>query len=331
MLILLEHLEVRNLQKIFITRKLPDEIVNPLKEKFDVKMWHSEEIQMTYEELKTEAKEAHALWTMLSDRVDRELIESLPNLKVISNLAVGYNNIDIEAAKERGIVVTNTPGVLTETTADLTFALLLATARRVTEAERDLRAGKWKSWTPMGLTGMDVFGATIGIIGMGRIGEAVARRAKGFEMKVLYHNRSRKVEAEEKYGFTYVELDALLQESDFVVLLTPLTAETKGLIGERELGLMKETAAIINVARGGIIDEQALYEALMTNKIWAAGLDVFEVEPVPLDHPLLRLPNVTVLPHIGSASIHTRMAMMQMNAEAIEAVLEEKEPENQVV
>ena len=319
------------MKKIFITRKLPDEIVNPLKEKFDVKMWHSEEIQMTYEELKTEAQEAHALWTMLSDKVDRELLESLPNLKVISNLAVGYNNIDVEAAKERGIVVTNTPGVLTETTADLTFALLLATARRITEAERDLRAGKWKSWTPMGLTGMDVFGATIGIIGMGRIGEAVARRAKGFDMKVLYHNRSRKVEAEEKYGFTYLELDALLQESDFVVLLTPLTPETKGLIGERELGLMKESSAIINVARGGIVDEQALYEALTTNKIWAAGLDVFEVEPVPMDHPLLTLPNVTVLPHIGSASINTRMAMMQMNAEAIEAVLEEKEPENRVV
>ena len=331
MLKLLENLEVTALKKIFITRKLPDEMVNPLKEKFEVKMWHSEEIQMPYEVLKTEAKDAHALWTMLSDKVDRELMESLPNLKVISNLAVGYNNIDVEAAKERGIIVTNTPGVLTETTADLTFSLLLATARRVTEAERELRAGNWKSWTPMGLTGMDVFGATLGIIGMGRIGEAVARRARGFNMKVLYHNRTRKIEAEEEFGFSYVELDVLLQESDFVVLLTPLTAETKGLIGERELALMKETAAIINVARGGIVDEQALYEALTTNKIWAAGLDVFEVEPVPLDHPLLTLPNVTVLPHIGSASIHTRMAMMQMNAEAIESVLEEKESENRVV
>lgn len=331
MLNLSEYLEVIDLQTVFITRKLPDEVVKQLKEKFNVKMWHSEEIPMTYEELKKEAKDAHALWTVLSDKIDRELIESLPNLKVISNLAVGYNNIDTEAAKERGIIVTNTPGVLTETTADLTFALLLATARRVTESERDLRAGKWKSWTPMGLTGMDVFGATLGIIGMGRIGEAVAKRAKGFNMNVLYHNRTRKKEAEEEFGFSYVELDTLLQESDFIVLLTPLTAETKGLIGERELSLMKETAAIINVARGGIIDEQALYEALKTNKIWAAGLDVFEVEPVPMDHPLLTLPNVTVLPHIGSASIHTRMAMMQMNAEAIEAVLEETEPENRVV
>lgn len=319
------------MDKIFITRKLPDEVVNPLREKFDVTMWHSDEISMTYDEIKSQAKDAHALWTVLSDKVDRALIESLPNLKVISNLAVGYNNIDVEAAKERGIIVTNTPGVLTETTADLAFSLLLATARRVTEAERDLRAGKWISWSPMQLTGMDVFGATLGIIGMGRIGEAVARRAKGFDMKVLYHNRSRKIEAEEQFGFTYVELDALLQESDFIVLLTPLTAETKGLIGERELNLMKETAAIINVARGGIIDEKALYDALTTNKIWAAGLDVFEVEPVPLDHPLLSLPNVTVLPHIGSASIRTRMAMMQMNADDIEAVLENKEPKNKVI
>ncbi|MFB5086615.1 D-glycerate dehydrogenase [Psychrobacillus sp. PGGUH221] len=319
------------MDKIFITRKLPDEVVNPLREKFDVTMWHSDEISMTYDEIKSQAKDTHAIWTVLSDKVDRALIESLPNLKVISNLAVGYNNIDVEAAKERGIIVTNTPGVLTETTADLAFSLLLATARRVTEAERDLRAGKWISWSPMQLTGMDVFGATLGIIGMGRIGEAVARRAKGFDMKVLYHNRSRKIEAEEQFGFTYVELDALLQESDFIVLLTPLTAETKGLIGERELNLMKETAAIINVARGGIIDEKALYEALTTNKIWAAGLDVFEVEPVPLDHPLLTLPNVTVLPHIGSASIRTRMAMMQMNADDIAAVLENKEPKNKVI
>ncbi|TQR17521.1 D-glycerate dehydrogenase [Psychrobacillus vulpis] len=319
------------MKKILITRKLPDEVVNPLKEKFEVNMWHSDEIGMTYEQLKAEAKDAHALWTVLSDKVDRELLESLPNLKVISNLAVGYNNIDVSAAKENGIIVTNTPGVLTETTADLAFSLLLATARRVTESERYLRAGEWKSWSPMQLTGMDVFGATLGIIGMGRIGEAVARRAKGFDMNVLYHNRTRKMESEEKYGFTYAELDTLLKESDFIVLLTPLTPETKGLIGERELEMMKETAAIINVARGGVIDEQALYEALTTNKIWAAGLDVFEVEPVPLDHPLLTLPNVTVLPHIGSASIRTRIAMMQMNADAIKAVLENKEPENRVV
>ncbi|MEK5214135.1 glyoxylate reductase [Psychrobacillus psychrotolerans] len=319
------------MKKIYITRKLPEEIIEPLRKKFDVQMWHSETIGMTNEEIITNAKDAYALWTMLSDNIDRTLIEGLPNLKVISNFAVGYNNIDIEAAKDRSIVVTNTPGVLTETTADLAFALLLATARRITEVEQEIRSGNWDSWSPMQYTGMDIFGATLGIVGMGRIGEAVARRAKGFDMNVLYHNRSRKLDAEETYGFTYAELDELLKQSDFVILLTPLTPETKGLIGERELNMMKETAAIINVARGGIVDEQALYEALASKKIWAAGLDVFEQEPVPVDHPLLTLPNVTVSPHIGSASIRTRQAMMQMNAKDIEAVLENREPQNRIL
>lgn len=317
-------------QTVFITRKLPDEAVAPLLEQFEVKMWPHEEVAMTYEELIKEASEADALWTMLSDKVDRNLIMNAPKLKVISNLAVGYNNIDVQAAAERGIVVTNTPGVLTETTADLAFALLLASARRITEAERDLRDGKWKAWSAMQLTGMDVFGATLGIVGMGRIGEAVARRAKGFGMDVLYHNRTRKPEAEEMFGFVYSDLDELLSTSDYVVLLTPLTPETKGLIGERELSLMKETAVLVNVGRGGIVDEQALYEALVENKIWAAGLDVFEQEPVPLDHPLLSLPNVTVLPHIGSASIRTRLKMMAMNADDIKAVLDGNEPDNAV-
>ncbi|MGB2871082.1 2-hydroxyacid dehydrogenase [Psychrobacillus psychrotolerans] len=319
------------MKKIYITRQLPEEIIAPLRKKFDVQMWHSETVGMTNEEILTNAKDAHALWTMLSDNIDRTLIESLPNLKVISNFAVGYNNIDIEAAIDRSIVVTNTPGVLTETTADLAFALLLATARRITEVEQEIRSGNWDSWSPMQYTGMDVFGATLGIVGMGRIGEAVARRAKGFDMNVLYHNRSRKLDAEETYGFTYAELDELLKQSDFVILLTPLTPETKGLIGERELNMMKETAAIINVARGGIVDEQALYEALASKKIWAAGLDVFEQEPVPVDHPLLTLSNVTVSPHIGSASIRTRQAMMQMNAKDIEAVLENREPQNRIL
>ncbi|MFC4410799.1 2-hydroxyacid dehydrogenase [Chungangia koreensis] len=317
-------------QTVYITRKLPDEAVAPLKEKYEVKMWPHEEVPMTYEELVKEAAEADALWTMLSDQVDRNLITNAPKLKVISNLAVGYNNIDVQAAAERGIVVTNTPGVLTETTADLAFSLLLASARRITEAERELREGKWKAWSAMQLTGMDVYGATLGIVGMGRIGEAVARRAKGFGMDVYYHNRTRKPEAEEMHGFVYSDLDDLLSNSDFVVLLTPLTEETKNMIGARELSLMKETAVLINVARGGIVDEQALYEALVHKKIWAAGLDVFEQEPVPLDHPLLTLPNVTVLPHIGSASIRTRLKMMSMNAADIKAVLEGGQPENTV-
>ena len=317
--------------RIFVTRKLDDSVLAPLREKFDVRMWDSESDKVPREILLQEVVEADALWSVLADSIDREVLLAGTKLKVVSNLAVGYNNIDLEVAKERGVIVTNTPGVLTETTADLTFGLLLATARRMMEAENDVRTGNWTSWSPMAYTGMDVGGATLGIIGMGRIGEAVARRAKGFDMRVLYHNRSRKMEAEVEHGFEYVELDTLLKEVDFVVVLAPYTPETAGLIGARELGLMKKTAVLINVARGGIVDELALYEALKNGDIWAAGLDVFATEPVPQDNPLLTLPNVTVLPHIGSASIATRLGMMGLNAQAILDVLEGREPANRVV
>ncbi|MBD7909090.1 2-hydroxyacid dehydrogenase [Sporosarcina gallistercoris] len=314
--------------KIFLTRKMDERVIGPLQEKFDVRMWESESEPVPREVLLREVADADALWAVISDTVDRELIETGKKLRVIANMAVGYNNIDLESAKEHGVLVTNTPDVLTETTADLTFALLLSTARQLTFAESELRKGNWKSWSPMGFTGMDVGGATLGIVGMGRIGEAVARRAKGFNMDVLYHNRNRKPDAEAEHGFEYRELDRLLEEADFVVLLTPYTPETAGLIGARELGLMKRTAVLINVSRGGIVDETALYNALADNTIWAAGLDVFETEPVPLENPLLSLPNVTVLPHIGSASIKTRLAMMDLNAQAIVDVLEGREPKN---
>jgi glyoxylate reductase len=234
---------------------------------------------------------------------------------VISNMAVGYNNIDVAEATRRNILVTNTPDVLTETTADLTFALLMATARRITEAERFLRDGKWKIWSPMLLTGQDVYGATLGIIGLGRIGSAVARRARGFDMRVLYHSTRRNEQAERDLGVQYAGLDELLSESDFVVIMTPLTPQTRNLIGARELALMKPTAVLVNTARGGVVDERALYDALKDGKIWAAGLDVFEQEPVPTDHPLLSFPNVTALPHIGSASIRTRIRMAELAAE----------------
>ncbi|MEK4762137.1 D-glycerate dehydrogenase [Viridibacillus sp. FSL E2-0187] len=315
---------------VWITRKLPEEGIAPLREIAEVKMWSSEEQPMPAEELKQAAGEADAMWVMISDQITREVIEEAPKLKIIANLAVGYNNIDIKAAKEKGIIVTNTPDVLTGTTADLAFALMLATARRIPEAEGEVREGKWTGWSVNQLTGMDIHGATLGVVGMGRIGEAVARRGMGFDMRVLYHNRTRKPEAEEKYGFEYAELDILLKESDFVVLLTPLTSETKGLIGKREIALMKNSAILINVARGGVVDEQALYEALLNKEIWAAGLDVFETEPVPTDHPLLTLPNVVVLPHIGSASIRTRNNMMAKNVESIAACLQGKEVKSQV-
>ncbi|MDN7241903.1 D-glycerate dehydrogenase [Planococcus sp. N028] len=311
---------------IYITQKLPEQAVAKLQDSYDVRMWHEEHSPAPREELLEQAKEAHALWVMLSDKIDRAVFEAAPNLKIISNLAVGYNNIDLEAAHDFKVMVTNTPDVLTETTADLTFALLLATARRIVEADKTVRSGEWKSWSPMGMTGQNVGGATLGIIGMGRIGEAVARRGQGFGMNVLYHNRTRRSLEDVKYA----GLDELLQTADFVVLLTPLTEETRGMIGERELSLMKETACLINVARGGIVEEAALYEALKAKKIWGAGLDVFEQEPVPTDHPLLSLPNVTVLPHIGSATVQTRLAMMDMNAEAIASCLSGKSVKNRV-
>ncbi|MFC5605016.1 2-hydroxyacid dehydrogenase [Sporosarcina koreensis] len=316
---------------VFITRKLPEEIIAPLKEKFTVRMWDSEDVAVTDYVLREEIAQVDALCTMLSDTIDRDMLESATNLKVISNMAVGFNNIDTEAAKEKGIVVTNTPDVLTETTADLAFGLLLATARRFNSAEKELRQGGWLSWTPMGFTGMDVHGTSVGIIGMGRIGEAFARRAKGFNMHVLYHNRSRKSDAEKEYQAEFAELDDLLKRADHVVILVPFTEETKGMIGERELALMKKTATLISVSRGGIVDEVALYDALKNETIFAAGLDVYETEPVPVRHPLLTLPNVTAVPHIGSASVKTRHAMMQLNVEAITDVLEGKEPENRVV
>ncbi|MGI2327851.1 2-hydroxyacid dehydrogenase [Planococcus sp. YIM B11945] len=311
---------------IYITQKFPEEAVKELQASYEVRMWPEEDTNVPHDKLVEEIKEATALWATLSDKIDREVIEAAPNLKIIANLAVGYNNIDLDAARERKITVVNTPEVLTEATADLTFALMLATARRLNEAEQTVRSGEWKSWTPMGMTGQNVFGATLGIIGMGRIGEAVARRAQGFNMNVLYHNRTRRSLEDVKYA----EFDELLQQSDFVVILTPLTPETRGMIGERELSLMKESACLINVARGGIVDEAALYEALVSKKIWAAGLDVYEQEPLPTDHPLLTLPNVTALPHIGSATIQTRQAMMAMNAEAISSCLEGRSVKNRV-
>ena len=317
-------------KRIYITRRLPEEAVAPLRDHYDVRMWEHEGESVPREVLLEEVASAHALWTMLSDTIDREVFERATNLEVVSNLAVGYNNIDLNAAKEKGVIVTNTPDVLTETTADLTFGLMMMTARRLGEAERDLRAGEWKSWLPMGYVGMDLYQAKLGIIGMGRIGEAVARRARGFDMDVLYHNRTRRHESESMYGFTYADLDELLTQSDFVVVLAPLTDETRGMLGAEEFAKMKETSIFINVARGEIIDEQALYEALKSKKIWGAGLDVFTKEPVNLDHPLLTLPNVTTLPHIGSASIRTRLAMMALNRDAIVNVLEGKEPKNRL-
>ena len=317
-------------KKLFITRKFPAHIVEPLEEFYEIKQWPEEELVIPREKLLEEVADCEVLWVTLEDLVDDELLSHAPNLKLVTNLAVGFNNIDLPALRKYGVMATNTPGVLTNSTADLVFGLLLATARRIPESERYLRAGKWKSWYPMQLVGKDVSHTTIGIIGMGRIGQAVARRAKGFDMKVLYHNRRRRHEAEEMYGFRYATLEELLQQSDYVVIMTPYNKDTVGLIGAKELAMMKEDAVLINASRGGIIDELALYETLNNGKLWAVGLDVFEYEPIAMDHPLLTLPNVVALPHIGSASIKARTDMLMLNYQALAAYGQGKAVSNRI-
>ncbi|MED1642497.1 D-glycerate dehydrogenase [Brevibacillus agri] len=311
--------------QVFVTRKLTNEVIAMLETVAHVNVWEAD-TPVPRAKLLEEIEQADAVLTMLTERVDEELLRRAKKLRIVANMAVGYDNIDVAACKRRGVTVTNTPDVLTEATADLAFALLLATGRRLTEANRFLLAGEWTSWSPYLMAGQSVYGTTLGIIGMGRIGEAVARRAAGFNMRILYHNRNRKEEAEAKTGARLAGLDELLQESDYVVLLTPLTEETRHLMGEREFALMKKSAVFVNVSRGGTVDEGALYEALVSGQIWAAGLDVFRQEPVPLDHPLLSLPNVVALPHIGSATIQTRDEMARLAAANIVAVLSGKEP-----
>lgn len=238
--------------KIYITRKLPNLVVDKLKNAFDVRMWEKEEEPVPREILEKEIQEVEGLYCLLTESIDRDLLNLAHRLKIVSNMAVGYNNIDVAAATEKGIMVTNTPGVLTETTADLTFALLMASARRLVESSDYLRAGSWKTWSPMQLTGQDIYGATLGIFGLGRIGEALAKRARGFDMNLLYHNRSRKPDVEEQLGIQYVSKEALLRESDFVCVLTPYTQETVNYIGAKELSIMKPNAILINSARGGL-------------------------------------------------------------------------------
>ncbi|WP_071394072.1 2-hydroxyacid dehydrogenase [Bacillus tuaregi] len=316
--------------RIYITRKLPDEVVRGLQEQFHVTMWEKVDIPVPYEILEKEIQHVDGLFSMLTETIDEKLLQKAKKLKVISTMAVGYNNIDIAAASKQRIMVTHTPGVLTETTADLTFALLMAAARRVIEASDYVRKGSWKTWSPMLLTGQDIYGSTLGIIGFGQIGQALARRAAGFNMKVLYYSRSRKEHAEKETGAIYTDLESLLKESDFVSVLTPLTAETKHIIDEKELALMKKTAILINTARGEVVNETALYQALQNGEILAAGLDVFQEEPISMDHPLLTLPNVVALPHIGSASVKTRLAMAHLAAQQLIDGLHGKRPENTV-
>lgn len=298
--------------KIYVTRQLPESLLAPFEDLFTIKMWEKDDVPVPRDVLLKEVGDADALLSMLSDPINKELFDHAPNLKIVANLAVGYDNIDIKEAKKRNIVVTNTPDVLTETTADLAFGLLMATGRRLVESHNYVKEDKWTDWAPFLLAGKDIYRQTIGIVGMGRIGSAVARRAKGFDMPILYHNRSRNEAVEKELGAKYVSFDELLEQSDYVVSLVPLTEETKGIFNEKAFKKMKKSAIFINAGRGQTMDEEALYEALVNKEILAAGLDVFEVEPIRSDHPLLQLDNVVCLPHIGSASVHTRETMIEL-------------------
>ncbi|MFD2922738.1 2-hydroxyacid dehydrogenase [Halobacillus naozhouensis] len=311
---------------VYITRKLPDDVVDSFREKLNINMWDSAEESVPYKKLLEESKKAEGLVTMLSDPIDETILSQTDTLKVVANLAVGFDNIDIESAKKHRITVTNTPDVLTDTTADLTFALLMTTARRILEAADMVKKGEWEHWSPLLLAGSDIHHKTIGIVGMGRIGEVVAKRARGFDMNVIYHNRTRKQKAEEELGLNYVSFDQLISSADFVVSLVPLTDETHHLFNANVFSHMKDEAIFINASRGKVMDEMALYEAVKSGEIRGAGLDVFEDEPISADHPLLTLKEVTCLPHIGSASLETRYQMMELSLNNILQVLEGNGP-----
>jgi glyoxylate reductase len=313
--------------KVLVTREIPVAGLRPL-EDFDLTVLS--EAPPERAELLEAARGATGVLSNVTEKIDAEFMDAAGgDLKIVANMAVGYDNVDLQAAGERGIIVTNTPGVLDETTADTAFMLLLAAARRLGESERVLRAGDWHWWGPKLFVGVDVWGKRLGIVGMGRIGQAVARRGKGFGMEILYHNRSRKEEAENELDARYVDLGELLEASDFVSIHTPLTGETQHLIGADELEKMKPSAVLVNTSRGPVVDEDALAEALADGTIFAAGLDVYEEEPKV--HPkLLELENAVLAPHIGSGSQETRDRMAVLAAENIVAVLSGEDPKTPV-
>lgn len=310
---------------IYVTRPIPDQALALLRQCGELRCWEHDEV-IPQDTLLSEVQTADAVLSMITDPINDALLDHAPQLRIVANMAVGYDNIDVPALTKRGVLVTNTPGVLTETTADLSFALILGLARRIAEADAFVRAGRWKAWGPLFFVGHDVHHATLGIIGLGRIGVEVAKRARGFDMRVLYTNRHRNIEAEETLGCLPVDLPTLLRESDFVSIHAPLTPETHHLISTLQLSMMKPTAFLINVARGPLLDQRALYVALRDGVIAGAALDVTDPEPIPMDDPLLSLPNCLILPHIGSASLATRTRMATLAAENIVAFLAGQRP-----
>ena len=301
--------------RVFVSRLIPDAGLRPIREGCDAQIWEGE-LPPGREELLAAIEGCAGVLTLLTDRVDDEFLNRAgTGLKVVSNFAVGFDNVDVPACTARGVAVGNTPGVLTETTADLAFALLMAAARRVAEGDRYVRAGRWKTWGPMLLLGPDVHGSTIGIVGFGRIGQAMARRARGFGMKVLYHDLTRAdVTVEAELEATYLPLEELLPACDFVSLHVNLSDQTRGLMNAERLGWMRSSAILVNTSRGPVVNHKALFEALREGVIAGAGLDVTDPEPIPVDDPLLTLENCLIVPHIASASRATRSKMAEMAA-----------------
>lgn len=297
--------------KVFVTRRLPPKAWEELVHHVEAESW-DHETPPPYEIILEKVVGKQGLLCLLTDRIDAQVIQAGTDLKVISQIAVGYDNIDVEMATEQGIRIGNTPGVLTDATADFTFTLLMAAARRIGEGIDYVRQGRWETWGLTLLLGQEVYGATLGVIGFGRIGQAVAKRAKGFDMQILYYDRERNLEIENELGVAYCPLDELLSLADFVSLHVDLNDSTRGLIGARELNLMKSTSVLINTARGPIVDHGALYEALRDGQIGYAALDVTDPEPLPVSDKLASLPNIIITPHIASATVTSRNQMCMM-------------------
>jgi len=299
--------------RVFATRLIPENGLEMVREAAEVRVWEAE-LPPPRDVLVEEVRRSDGILTLLTDRVDVGLMDVNPHLRVVSNYAVGFDNIDIPAATVRGIPVGNTPGVLTDTTADFAFALLAAAARRIVDGVDYVRQGRWRTWGPQLLLGPDIHHATLGIVGFGRIGQAMARRAAGFDMRILYHDSCRNDAAEHAMGVQYASLDTLFRESDFISLHTDLNPRTRGLLDREAFARMKPTAVVINTARGPIVDQDALYEALRAGTIAGAALDVTDPEPIPPDSPLNSLSNCLIVPHIASASFATRAEMARMAA-----------------
>lgn len=313
--------------QVLVTREVFDETISFLKSHFTVESNQSDRL-FDRDELVAKLQGKTGVQTSSSDKIDDELLAKCPGIIAVCNTAVGYNNIDVEACTQRGIMVTNTPGVLTDSVADYSIGMIVATCRRMTEGEAYLRSGQWKGSFLKQMLGQDVHGATLGIFGFGRIGQAIARRARGFDMKILYHSRNRAdALAERESGAAYVGKEELLRTADVVLLILPYTPDTHHYIGAKELSLMKPTAVLVNMARGGIVDDAALVTALKNRTIWAAGLDVYENEP-KFDPALLELKNVVLSPHIASASEPTRKAMAMTAAKNLVAAMSGQTPPN---